>query len=107
MLLNRKIFYETDIIMQEYHLTIVKVKLLNFNILITGVYLLSSGSNDFIENYKIQLATIQGIHEQFSSLEESIILGDFQCCPAVANLSLKMVFSFSSSDLLLPSSIFK
>ena len=55
----------------------------NSSFVITGVYLPPSGSPNYIEKYKTQLSTIQGIHRQFSSTSESIIMGDFQCCPEV------------------------
>ena len=83
LLLNRKMFTSVDIIILENHITIVKTMLKNISLIITGVYLPSTGSENYIDNYKVQLATIQGIHTQFSSSSESIILGDFQCCPDI------------------------
>ena len=43
----------------------------------------SSNSPNFTENYIVQLATISGMQQQLLSSSESIILGDFQCCPSV------------------------
>ena len=82
-LLKRNSFSHSDVIIQEDRVTVIRTTLHNTNIILTGVYLPPSGSDNYIENYRTHLATIQGIHRQFSTTCESIIIGDFQCCPTV------------------------
>lgn len=85
LLLDRTIFDKTDIIILEDHLTIVKTIFNDISLTITGVYLPSTNSNDYIENYKTQLSIISGTHQQLLSSSEVIILGDFQSCPTIEN----------------------
>ena len=53
-------------------------------LIIAAVYLQSLNKNtNGIDTYKSQLACITGIINQFNSIADPIILGDFQSCPIV------------------------
>ena len=53
------------------------------SLLVVGVYLQSSTSNsDYISSYQNQLDIISGTIKHFEESCETIIMGDFQCCPS-------------------------
>ena len=85
LLLNRHKFFQTDVITQEMNTTTVTTHLFDTSLTLSGVYMPTSNTTDYIEVYKTQLSTLTGIHTQFATTSESIILGDFQCFPKVSN----------------------
>ena len=71
-----------NLILQEDFATIVKVDTNSLSLLLTGVYLKSSNSENYKNLYQNQIDTISGTLSHFEECCEFVIIGDFQCCPS-------------------------
>ena len=82
LLIRKSLQIKSELILQEEFTTIMKLDFENLSLLLVGVYLQSiTKFNDCINIYQNQLDTINGTLKHFEESCETIIMGDFQCCP--------------------------
>ena len=71
-----------SLILQENFATIVKVDTNSLSLLLTGVYLQSSNSENYKTIYQNQIDTISGTLSHFEECCEFVVFGDFRSCPS-------------------------